>query len=74
MLDTLKEREDAGEHVRQSQWPRHPAYAGISNLFRYKVDKEMRASYTIVHDGPALKVVIIEIFADHQSYERRFRY
>jgi hypothetical protein len=51
-----------------------PSNAGISNLFRYKVDKEMRASYTIVHDGPALKVVIIEIFADHKSSERRFRY
>lgn len=74
MLDTLQERENAGEHVRRRLWPKHPAYEGISNLFRYAVDKEMRASYTIVRDRTNLKVVIIEIFPDHKRYERRFGY
>ena len=65
MLDTLKERVDAGDYIPRSLWPKHPAYEDLSNLFRYEIDRSMRASYTIR---------MIEIFPDHKSYERRFHY
>ena len=74
MLDTLKERPDTGDHVPRNLWPRHPAYAGLNNLFRYEIDRAMRASYTIIREGDRYIVRVIEIFPDHKSYERRFRY
>jgi hypothetical protein len=74
MLDTLKERPDAADHVPRSLWPTHPAYSGLSNLFRYEIGRAMRASYTITRQGDRYTVRVIEIFPDHKSYERRFRY
>ena len=74
MLDTLKERADAGDYIPRPLWPKHPAYLDVKNLFRYEIDKGMRASYTIGRDGVRLIVRVIEIFPDHKSYERRFGY
>jgi hypothetical protein len=74
MLDTLKERPDAGDYVPRSLWPRDPAYGDIVNLFRYEIDRSMRASYTIGRAGEKYAVRVIEIFPDHKSYERRFHY
>ncbi len=42
MLDTLKERPDAGDHIPRSLWPRHSMYGDLSNLFRYEIDRAMR--------------------------------
>jgi hypothetical protein len=74
MLDALKERPDAGDHVPRSPWPRHPAYVDLSNLFRFEIDQAMRASYTIRSEGDRYIVRVIEIFRDHKSYVMRFRY
>ncbi len=74
MLDTLKERPDAGDHVRRSLWPRSLSYQGINNLWRFDIDGKMRATYTIKREGDKFLVLIIEIFADHKSYEKRFGY
>ncbi len=74
MLDTLKERVDAGDYVPRSLWPKHPAYEDLSNLFRYEIDRAMRASYTVRREGDKYTVRIIEIFPNHKSYERRFHY
>jgi len=74
MLDTLKERVDAGDYIPRSLWPKHPAYEDLSNLFRYEIDQSMRASYTIRREGNRDIVRMIEIFPDHKSYERRFHY
>ncbi len=74
MLDTLKERVDAGDYIPRSLWPKHPAYEDLSNLFRYEIDRSMRASYTIRREGNRDIVRMIEIFPDHKSYERRFHY
>src|SRR5216684_3719995 len=46
MLDTLKERVDVGNYVPRSLWPNNPAYHDIRNLFRYEIDRAMRATYT----------------------------
>jgi len=74
MLGTLKERVDAGDYIPRSLWPKNPAYADVGNLFRYEIDQSMRASYTIGRKGEKYTVRVIEIFSDHKSYERRFRY
>ena len=74
MLDVLKERPDAGDHVPRSIWPKHAAYADLSNLFRYEIDRAMRSSYTVMREGDKYVVRVIEIFPDHKSYDRRFRY
>jgi len=74
MLDTLKERPDAGDHVPRHLWPKSAQYQGINNLFRYEIDRGMRASYTIRKDELKRVVVVIEIFPDHKTYERRFNY
>jgi len=74
MLETLKEKVDAGDYIPKSLWPRHPAYQDIVNLFRYEIDRTMRASYTIRRDGNRYTIRVIEIFPDHKTYERRFHY
>ena len=74
MLDTLKERVDAGNYVPRSIWPKDPAYHEIRNLSRYEIDRSMRACYTLKRDGDKYTIRVIEIFRDHKSYERRFRY
>lgn len=72
MLDTLKERVDVGNYVPRSLWPNNPAYHDIRNLFRYEIDRAMRATYTLKREGDKYTVRVIEIFPDHKSYERRF--
>lgn len=74
MLGTLKERADAGDYIPRSLWPKDPACGDIGNLFRYEIDQSMRASYTIGRKGEKYIVRVIEIFADHKSYGRRFHY
>ncbi len=74
MLDTLKERPDAGDHVSRHLWPKTIAYLEVNNLFRYEIDRAMRASYTIRRDEAKIIVRVIEIFQDHKSYEKRFHY
>jgi hypothetical protein len=74
MKSVLEERKDAGDHVPRALWPRDPAYDGITNLYRYKIDREMRATYTIGSINGNWVVTIIEVFWDHKSYERRFGY
>lgn len=74
MLDTLKDNPDAGDHVPGSLWPRTGGYQGINNLWRYEIDRELRASYTIMREGDRLVVRVIEIFQSHKSYEKRFGY
>jgi hypothetical protein len=74
MLDTLKERVAVGDYVPRSLWPNNPAYHDIRNLFRYEIDRAMRATYTLKREGDKYTVRVIEIFPDHKSYERRFHY
>jgi hypothetical protein len=54
--------------------PKIPAYEGINNLWRYEIDREMRATYTVKREGDLFTVRVIEIFPDHKRYERRFGY
>lgn len=68
MLGTLKERIVAGNYIPRNLWPKNPAYEDIRNLFRYEINRAMRASYTIKRVGDQYTVRVIEIFSDHKSY------
>ena len=74
MLDALKERPDAGDHVGKRLWPSTVAYQGINNLWKYDIDREKRAAYTLKREREKLTVLVIEIFVSHKSYEKRFGY
>jgi hypothetical protein len=74
MINVLKERPDARDHISRSIWKRIPQFNGLNNLWRYDLDEERRACYTLIGKANLLTVIIIEIFLDHKSYERRFGY
>jgi hypothetical protein len=44
------------------------------NLYRLKLDRKRRCCYTIVANHEGLKVIVLEVFPDHKSYNRRFGY
>lgn len=75
MIRALLERRDSGFHVPRSQWPKAPAYHGLNNLFKYKLDKEMRATYTILRRYVWI-VYVIEIWehGEYSDYAMRFGY
>ena len=74
MVDTLKEKPDAGEYVQRNLWPHDYRNMDLENLFRYEVDDSRRATYTIRRRGLKIDVYIIEFFSAHKEYERRFHY
>lgn len=74
MMDVLKSRCDAGEHIPRTHWSNVSLYKVFNNLWRYEIDDKARAVYTIIASGQKLIVLIVEIFPDHKSYERRFGY
>jgi len=74
-LDVLKGDMFAGESVRKGQIPKYYVDKyGVNNLYRLRLDKTRRCCYSIVADGEGAKVVVLEVFADHKSYDRRFGY
>lgn len=74
MIDKLKEAPDSGEPIQRNVWPRDYRDLDLDNLFRYEVDGSRRATYTIRRRGSNIDVQIIEFFATHKEYERRFHY
>src|SRR5487761_133377 len=72
MMDTLKERPFAGDYVRRELWPQTYIAMDLQNLYRFEVDKTMRATYSIKRDGLNVEVRIVEFFATHKEYEKRF--
>jgi len=78
MRDRLFENRLAGEPLRKDQIPKY--YLDnfkVTNLYRYKLSKTMRACYTlqpIVLGQPEIVAMIVEVFWDHKSYDRRFGY
>ena len=74
-LSVLKGDVFAGEKVRKRQIPKYyiDRY-GVNNLYRLRLDKTRRCCYSIVADEEGVKVVVLEVFSDHKSYDRRFGY
>lgn len=46
---------------------------GIDNLWKYNLPGAFRMLYSVASDVETVVVIIIE-WADHKSYERRFKY
>ena len=74
-LDALKENMFAGEIIRKRQIPKcYVRKFGVNNLYRLKLDRKRRCCYTLVADREGFKVIVLEVFPDHKSYNRRFGY
>ena len=74
-LDILKENMLAGDSVRKKQIPQYYRDRfSVNNLYRLRLDRKRRLTYTILSDEEGKKVVILEVFPDHKSYDRRFGY
>jgi len=50
MIENLKEKPDSGILIPKSEWPKVPMYEGINNLWKYDIDIQMRATYTILKE------------------------
>jgi hypothetical protein len=78
MCAKLKENRLAGESIRKSQIPKfYKNRYDVTNLYRYELSKTMRACYTLqpIELGkPEIVAMIVEVFWDHKSYDRRFGY
>ena len=73
-LDLLKERPDAGDLVKHELWPEEYRRLGLDNLFRIGVGKSQRMTYSMKIEGERVTVLVIEFFASHKEYDRRFHY
>jgi hypothetical protein len=74
-LEALKENMFAGEIIRKKRIPKYYIKKfGVNNLYRLKLDRRRRCCYTIVADKEGFKVIVLEVFPDHKSYNRRFGY
>jgi len=74
-LDVLKNDMFAGEQIKKRRIPKYYVEKySVNNLYRLRLDRARRCCYTIVADSEGTKVVVLEIFPDHKSYDRRFGY
>jgi len=74
-FDILQNNMVAGDRIKKEQIPKYYIEKyGINNLYRLRLDKIRRLCYTLIADEAGSKIVIIEIFLDHKSYDRRFGY
>jgi len=73
-LDVLKENMFAGQLIEKKKFPKtYIQKYGITNLYKYNLDKSHRLTYTLVADVSGVAVVVLEIL-DHKEYEKRFGY
>jgi len=73
-LDVLKENMFAGQLIEKKKFPKiYVVKYGITNLYKYNLDRSYRLMYTIISDASGLAVVVLEIL-NHKEYERRFGY
>ena len=74
-IDALDESMFSREQIKKRQIPKYYVIRfGVTNLYRFRLDRARRASYTIVSMYGIIKVIVLEVFPDHKSYERRFHY
>jgi hypothetical protein len=74
-FDLLQNNMFAGDRIKKEQIPKYYIEKyDINNLYRLRLDKIRRLCYTLVADEEGSKIVILEIFLDHKSYDRRFGY
>jgi Txe/YoeB family toxin of Txe-Axe toxin-antitoxin module len=75
MIDELETNPAAGEQLQKRLWPKDYTRQGLENVFRFEIDKSMRATYTVRRiDNQNREVRIIDFFRTHKEYERKFHY
>lgn len=74
VLDTLKERPEAGDLVQHALWPQEYKKLELDNLFRIEVGRSQRMTYSLRIESDNVEVLVIEFFGSHKEYERRFHY
>lgn len=47
MIDELEINPGAGEQLQRKLWPKDYTKQGFENVFRFEIDKSMRATYTV---------------------------
>ena len=73
-LDVLKENMFAGQLIEKKKFPKiYVVKYGITNLYKYNLDRSYRLTYTIVADRSGVAIVVLEIL-NHKEYEKRFGY
>jgi hypothetical protein len=73
-LDILKENMFAGQLIEKREFPKsYVQKYGITNLYKYNLDKSKRLIYTLAADESGIAVVVLEIL-NHKEYEKRFGY
>jgi hypothetical protein len=73
-LDVLEENMFAGQLIEKKKFPKiYVQKYGVTNLYKYNLDRSTRLTYTIVGDESGLAVVVLEIL-NHKEYEKRFGY
>jgi len=73
-LDVLKENMFAGQLIEKKKFPKiYVQKYGITNLYKYDMDRSHRLTYTLVADESGIAVVVLEIL-NHKEYEKRFGY
>jgi hypothetical protein len=74
-FDRLQNNMFAEDRIKKEQIPKfYLEKYGINNLYRLRLDKIRRLCYTLIANEEGSKVVIIEIFLNHKSYDMRFGY
>lgn len=65
----------AGEIIRKRWIPKYYVKKfGVNNPYRLKLNRKRRCCYIIAADQEGFKVIVLEVFPDHKSYNRRFGY
>jgi len=74
----LKEKPEAGQLIRQQQWPRKlKREYNLKNLYRYDIIRKhpgWKLLYTITPDGKIKILVVVLKVLGHHKYDRLFKY
>ena len=73
-IETLEERATAGESVPRDRWPESYGGLKLPNLYRYRLDRTHRLTYSIIKLGKNPPFVWIIDAMDHTRYNRIFGY
>lgn len=74
-IDDLKKDPLVGVKVPRNLWPKlYVRKYGIDNLRKYDLPNGWRLIYTVRGNSVEIVAVILEWFASHKEYEKRFGY
>lgn len=65
----------SGEPVQKKLIPRYYIQRyDLNNLYVLDLDSSRRLSYTLLHNGIGVAVILLEVFLTHKEYEKKFGY